>query len=959
MPRCQDGQDGNSSSKLRLSSRTERTAAMPLFEIAVAIAVAGLLAIGLAWAGSGRAGQAETPPRSRDWSFRFVILGLFVIGALVSIAAAVAAHRAIAREAQDQFNELCESFLRQTVDRIERVVYGLNGLRGMYAAGVDVDRAKMKAHVSSRDLPGEFPGVSGMGFIQRVAAEDLDEFIRTTRADGEPTYAYKPLRPGDVARPGEHDHYMIKFVFPYDDNRPALGCDIGTNIKRRVVIEKAIDTGKPTITPRLTLIQAPDQTGFVYFVPVYKPGSNPASPDERRRSLVGVLFAPVVLESVIGGLIPAHSPFHLTLMDLQEDSPGVILAVSGMGTGSSTAKAATATFTWNKEVTVGGRPWRAEFHSTHAFETTPQFLWPPTIGVGGMLLTAVVCALLGVVGSSRDRAARTSERKARVILDQTFEFIGLLDRDGRVLEANQASLEFAGIRANQVIGKFFPDTPWWQHSSEIHATVTRAIHAAKRGEFVRFETVHPDVHGELHHVDFSLKPVFDERGEVVWLVPEGRDITELKNIQEAHKAAKEAAESASRFKTEFLANMSHEIRTPLTAILGFADVISETIGSNPAGALACVTVIKRNGDHLMCLINDILDLSKIEAGQMTIECLDVDTRQLLIGIDSLKGTNAQERRLDFSIELLTDIPTTIRSDPLRIKQILINLVSNAVKFTERGGVTLGVGFEPDTAHGSLLTITVADTGIGIAPEQLSRLFEAFQQADTSTTRKFGGTGLGLRIAKSLATMLGGDLTVTSELGKGSRFTVSIPTGDVRHVAMIRPDQWRPRIADRSAADDQSDVRGLAGVRIFVAEDSPPVQQLIKHYLVRAGAVVRFFPNGLDAIRGLCIDENIANGVIEPLPCDLLLTDIQMTEMDGYTLARTLRAKGSTLPIIALTAHTTPEDAIACMSAGCTRYATKPIDFAALIEMCRETVQGHTAMTDADVCVTGPSSDATS
>jgi signal transduction histidine kinase len=233
--------------------------------------------------------------------------------------------------------------------------------------------------------------------------------------------------------------------------------------------------------------------------------------------------------------------------------------------------------------------------------------------------------------------------------------------------------------------------------------------------------------------------------------------------------------------------MSHEIRTPMTAILGFADLLPQMISGASAEVLDSVDVIRRNGDHLMGLINDVLDLSKIEAGEMTVECIDVDPRQILMEIESLMGSRARDRGLDLEVELATDIPAVIRSDPLKIKQILINLVANAVKFTERGRVTIRGGYAPDSPYGPAIVLSVSDTGIGIAPEHMPRLFEAFQQADGSITRKFGGTGLGLRISQALAKLLGGEITVMSEPGKGSTFTVFIATGALEQVPMSRRD----------------------------------------------------------------------------------------------------------------------------------------------------------------------------
>ncbi len=893
--------------------------------------------------------QAGPIAYSRDWRLRLVVAAIGVTGIGLSIVAAVVTHRAITKEAQRQFDALCQSVFNQTVDRINRIGRGLNGARSLFATGIAIDRAIFKAYVEARDFQGEFPGAMGMGLIERVAREDLDSFIRKTRADGEPTFGVQPLELDEVLSEPHRLTYPIKYIFPLEPNRPALGTDLGSEGGRRRAIERAIDSGQPTITRRIELLQARGRAGFLYFLPVYRVGTHPRSPEERRRDLLGLVYSPVVLDLALVDLLPERAPFDVRLTDRMASTGNILLDLVSDHV-QEDGQLPPGRFRYVNEAVVGGRSWLAEFQSNHHFDYGSQFLVPPMIGAGGTALTALVCGLLLVVGGRRDRAIalaeqmtaelRASERKARAVFDQTFQFIGLLDRDGRIIEANQAALGFAGVRAEAVIGKYFPDTPWWSHSPEIQEQVRRAIAAALRGELVRFETTHPGADGKLHYVDFSLKPVVDDKGKVMWLLPEGRDISDIKKIQEAYKAAKEAAESASRFKSEFIANMSHEIRTPMTAILGFADLLPQMISGESAEVVDCVNVIRRNGDHLMGLINDILDLSKIEAGEMTVERIAVDPRQILMEVESLMGSRARDRGLELDVEIATDIPALIRSDPVKIKQILINLVANAVKFTERGAVTIRAGYVPDSPYGPALTLAVSDTGIGILPEHMPRLFEAFQQADGTITRKFGGTGLGLRISRALAKLLGGEITVTSEPGKGSTFTVSIATGDIEHVPMIPRDALRKTKESLSDADErEAGPRRLQGIRIVLAEDSLPIQKLIAYHLSRAGADVRVFANGLAALRSLSIEDDAEARLADPLPCDLLITDIQMPEMDGYTLARTLRSKGATLPIIGLTAHATPEDAAACIEAGCDRYATKPIDPVALITLCSQSVSG--------------------
>jgi PAS domain S-box-containing protein len=407
------------------------------------------------------------------------------------------------------------------------------------------------------------------------------------------------------------------------------------------------------------------------------------------------------------------------------------------------------------------------------------------------------------------------------------------------------------------------------------------------------------------------------------------DITSVKAAADALAEATALAESANRAKSEFLANMSHEIRTPMTAILGYADLLSDCSEEERD---TYIDTIKRNSDHLLSLINDILDVSKIEAGKMTVEAVPVDPALVLGDIASLMAVKARARGISFSLEHETPLPSAIRTDPVRLRQILLNLVGNAIKFTETGGITVRAAFEPDAPAGPRLRLAISDTGIGMTREQIDRLFAAFQQADSSTTRRFGGSGLGLRISRSLANLLGGDISVTSQPGRGSTFTVTIAAAPISVPSTPLP--VAPRTDHSISAESPADHAPLRGRRILLVEDGPDNQRLIAFHLRKAGATVIPCDNGLAALKALTADGS-HTGPLAPPAFDLILTDIQMPEMDGYTFARTLRDRGWTRPIIALTAHAMAGDADKCLSAGCSAYLSKPIDRVRLVERCRE------------------------
>ncbi|MFM9959590.1 MAG: CHASE4 domain-containing protein [Phycisphaerales bacterium] len=384
------------------------------------------------------------------------------------------------------------------------------------------------------------------------------------------------------------------------------------------------------------------------------------------------------------------------------------------------------------------------------------------------------------------------------------------------------------------------------------------------------------------------------------------------------RAAMQDAERANSAKSMFLANMSHEIRTPMTAILGFADLLHDT--DLPEATRADhIRTIRTNGEHLLSVINDILDISKIESGKMTVEHVPTDPRRIVHEVESLMRVRATQAGVALNASIDPAVPECIESDPVRARQVLLNLVSNAVKFTSKGTVSIEARAEPAPDALTTIRFRITDTGAGMTDDQLAKLFAPFVQADASTTRKFGGTGLGLAISRKLARLLGGDVTAQSTPGVGSTFEFTFAGR-----AISRPttnDDAHP--TTKRAAPEH-----LTGT-ILLADDGPDNQRLIRHHLQKAGATVEVVDNGRKALDKALERLRAENGS----PFDLILMDMQMPEMDGYEATSTLRRAGYTGAIIALTAHAMSGDRAKCLDAGCDDYATKPIDRAVLLATC--------------------------
>jgi CheY-like chemotaxis protein/HPt (histidine-containing phosphotransfer) domain-containing protein len=369
-------------------------------------------------------------------------------------------------------------------------------------------------------------------------------------------------------------------------------------------------------------------------------------------------------------------------------------------------------------------------------------------------------------------------------------------------------------------------------------------------------------------------------------------------------------------KSQFLTHMSHEIRTPLTALLGFADLLLQP-KLTESERLNYAMIIRRNGEHLLQVINDILDLSRVEAGRLSVERISCVPAWILSEVASLMRVRAKESGLEFEARIATPIPRFLHSDPTRLRQILLNLVGNAVKFTRRGVVRLLARVD-----GERLVVEVVDTGIGIAPEQLQVLFQPFTQADLSLTRRFGGSGLGLAISKTLAEALGGTISVESEIGRGSTFRLSLPFEPGGETI----DSLEQMPTDRPAP--LASATRLAG-NVLVVEDGVDNQVLITTLLRGYGVTVAVTGDGQVAVQRAL--DAWRNGT----PFDLILMDMQMPVMDGYKATASLRRAGYPKPIVALTAHAMAGERERCLEAGCDDYVRKPIGRSELLAALEE------------------------
>jgi PAS domain S-box-containing protein len=506
-----------------------------------------------------------------------------------------------------------------------------------------------------------------------------------------------------------------------------------------------------------------------------------------------------------------------------------------------------------------------------------------------------------------------------LVASKTDNAVVIMDRSGLITWVNDAFIRMTGFSvqaaASARLDKLLsgPDTN--------RESLKEMDQAFKLGHGVSEEFLQYRREGTSSWITLNLTPIHNDQGIVTRWIGIGSDITKRKEAEQALKSAKEAAETASQLKGEFLANISHEIRTPMNAIIGMTDLTLAT--ALDADQREYLSTVKQSAESLLDLLNDVLDLSKIEAGRLDIQQAPMDLHAVIQ--DTLKPLAfiATQKGLQFDVSISTEVPCLIVGDALRLRQVLVNLVGNAIKFTSRGHVEVTVQKQWQADGEAGLEFTIADTGIGIPPDKLSRIFEAFSQADSTITREFGGTGLGLAITSELLSLMKGRVWVQSEPGRGSQFHFTL------RCRLPGPLETQTFNRQKNLADSTDTPDPFAAeqrpLKILVADDHPANRRLMASILEKRGHRLSFATNGHEVLKHFR-----AEGF------DIVLMDVQMPDMDGYQATAAIREieteTHSHVPIIAVTAHGMQGSREVCLASGMDAYLSKPVTAAALITL---------------------------
>jgi PAS domain S-box-containing protein len=804
------------------------------------------------------------------------------------------------------------------ISRMRAYQQMLQSTAGLFIASTSVERYEWRDYVEHLQLNKYYPGIQGVGFAQRLLPSGKAAHIATIRAEGGLLLNYT-LRPA-----GEREEYApIIYIEPLDErNQRALGYDMFTEPTRRAAMEQARDTGEPALSGKVKLVQETDQdiqAGCLLYVPVYRKGQSPHTVAERRTALVGYVYSPFRMKELMRGIFGTQQQSGLDFEIYDGENPNDVNLdrllydeVAEFHTNDLHLNYSPQ-FTKMETLVIAGHSWIIHFATLPQFEADTKIYTANIILFSGLVTSLLLFGFTRSFETARaleteqqaEKALRQGEAKYRQIVETAQEGIWIID-------AHQANTTYVNARMAEMLG--------YSETEMLGKPVFNFMDDTMQPEALRiFEHRSPEM-SEIHDFCFRRKDgsnlwvivstvlMLDQASNVVGSLNMITDISKRKQMEVELQQAKEAAEVANRAKSTFLANMSHELRTPLNGILGYTQILSwdDTLTEDQQEG---IHIIEQSGQYLLTLINDILDLAKIEANKIELSPTAVFLNSFLQEIVQLFQLRTQQQGIHFVYQPQSKLPVALQVDEKRLRQILINLLGNAVKFTARGSVTLTVTYEDQEEN---LHVQVADTGCGIATADLEKIFLPFQQVGDHKYWE-QGTGLGLPITKTLVEMMGSKLHVTSILGQGSTFWMSLKLPKVPAVSPLPHDFRLPKIS------------GYQGPprTVLVIDDNDINRSLLIKLLAPLGFTVLEATNGqtgLDKAR-------------EMASIDLILIDLVLPDLDGFSVIQQLRQ----LPqcqhtvLITVSASAFESDRQHSIDVGGNDFLAKPINLELLLE----------------------------
>ncbi|MET0266373.1 MAG: CHASE domain-containing protein [Duganella sp.] len=818
-------------------------------------------------------------------------------------------------DARQRFDNLTRSTQYAMAARIKAYSDVTRGLTALFRSNEQLTRLQFHQYVQGLDLPRQFPAIVAVSWAPHITDDQRDAFVAAVRADRSVTPQGYPQF--DITPPGRRpDYAVLTYLEPASLHARKMGFDIAANPSSAQRLAAARDSGQHSASVLPYVVEQPaPQSAFGMRLPVYRNGMPLGDVAARRAAYQGSVGLGFSVARLIQGALDEMAAPHVHL-NLYADSsteierrrlviePGDRLLYSDMapaGVAPMTQQPAASVrsdyFESVLPIDFNGSLWKAQFQARRDdLRNGFDLYFPALAGLLGGAGTLLLYGHFAVLSASRRRAV-----KHRLLLDTVLNNVDahvyMKDQQRRYIYVNPRMAEQIGKPAEDIVGR---------HDSELlppeKADAAWALERPVFADGVKRagETQFLCPGGVLQHHWTVRVPVTLGR-TVTAVIGVSTDVTALHQL-------KEQADAANRAKSDFLSNMSHEIRTPMNSIIGMAHLALKTVADPKQRDY--LQKIYHSGQHLLGIINDILDFSKIEAGKIDLEVLDFSLDTLLANLHSQLGELAQVQALELVYEIHPDLPRQLRGDPLRLEQVLLNFTGNAIKFSSNGKVFVRASLidEHDSHDGHdgdlMVRFEVEDHGIGMSPDQVEQLFQSFHQADSSTTRRYGGTGLGLVISQQLAELMGGSVGVDSVPGRGSTFWFTARLARPVHL-----------LAPRDEALEQDVLDSIRGASILLVEDNIFSQQVGQELLEDSGATVCVANNGKEAI------DLLLKGHF-----DCVLMDVQMPVMDGYETTRLIRAhpRLSATLVIAMTANAGRDDQQRCLAAGMDEFVTKPV-----------------------------------